>query len=142
MYSMKNIKKQHVPMVYIGFVCKCIENLLFDYNILKASPIWSEWNLLIIYCIKSSVASAQAHNIKMTSYQRRCDVITSHRRCYDVILTLCAHWNVSHSRELTSEKPCINKAIHVLLMHGYATFNIIVPGPQVCCRYEICAARP
>ena len=34
----------------------------------------------------------QAHNIKMTSYQRRCDVITSHRRWYDVILTLCAHW--------------------------------------------------
>ena len=22
----------------------------------------------------------QAHNVKMTSYQRRCDVITSHRR--------------------------------------------------------------
>ena len=29
----------------------------------------------------------QAHNVKMTSYQRRCDVITSHRRWYDVILT-------------------------------------------------------
>ena len=29
----------------------------------------------------------QAHNIKMTSYQRRCDVITSHRRWYDVILS-------------------------------------------------------
>ena len=28
----------------------------------------------------------------MTSYQRRCDVITSHRRWYDVILTLSAHW--------------------------------------------------
>ena len=26
----------------------------------------------------------------MTSYQRRCDVITSHRRWYDVILMLCA----------------------------------------------------
>ena len=36
----------------------------------------------------------QAHNIKMTSYQRRCDVITSHRRWYDVILTLCARWEV------------------------------------------------
>ena len=31
-----------------------------------------------------------AHNVKMTSYQRRCDVITSHRRWYDVILMLCA----------------------------------------------------
>ena len=29
----------------------------------------------------------------MMSYQRRCDVITSHRRWYDVILTLCAHWD-------------------------------------------------
>ena len=26
------------------------------------------------------VCAQQAHNIKMTSYQRRCDVITSHRR--------------------------------------------------------------
>ena len=33
----------------------------------------------------------QAHSINMTSYQRRCDLITSHRRWYDVILTLCAH---------------------------------------------------
>ena len=32
---------------------------------------------------------------------------------------------------------CINKAIHALLMHGYATYNMIVPGPQICCRYEI-----
>ena len=39
----------------------------------------------------------QAHNIKMTSYQRRCDVITSHRRWYDVILKLCAHWVYSCS---------------------------------------------
>ena len=38
------------------------------------------------------VGTQQAHNMKMTSYQRRCDVITSHRRWYDVILTLCAHW--------------------------------------------------
>ena len=41
----------------------------------------------------------RAHNIKMTSYQRRCDVITSHRRWYDVILTMCACWgNVSIMR--------------------------------------------
>ena len=33
-----------------------------------------------------------AHNVKMTSYQRRCDVITSHRRWYDVILMLFACW--------------------------------------------------
>ena len=37
---------------------------------------------------------------------------------------------------------CINKAIHALLMHGYATFNMIIPGPQICCRYKMCTARP
>ena len=36
--------------------------------------------------------------------------------------------HVINSRALTSEKPCINKAIYTLLMHGYATFNMIVPG--------------
>ena len=43
----------------------------------------------------------QAHNIKMMSYQRRCDVITSHRRWYDVILTLCAHWVHSTAKKST-----------------------------------------
>ena len=46
------------------------------------------------------------------------------------------------NRALTGEKPCIIKAIHALLMHGYATFNMIVPGPQICCRYQMCTARP
>ena len=58
---------------------------------------------------------------------------------------LLLHKKVSHvinSRALTGEKPCINKAIHALLMHSYATFNTIVPGPQICCRYEMCTARP
>ena len=52
--------------------------------------------------------------------------------------------HVINSRALTDEKPCItcNKAIYALLMHGYATFNMIVPGPQICCRYEMCTARP
>ena len=50
--------------------------------------------------------------------------------------------HVINSRALTGEKPCINKAIHAPLMHGYATFNMIVPGPQICCRYEMCTARP
>ena len=26
----------------------------------------------------------------------------------------------------------------MLLMHGYATSNVIVPGPQICCHYEMC----
>ena len=43
--------------------------------------------------VSSSGQSQWAHNVKMTSYQRRCDVITSHRRWYDVILMLCACWD-------------------------------------------------
>ena len=50
--------------------------------------------------------------------------------------------HVINSRALAGEKPCINKAIHALLMYGYATFNMIVPGPQISCRYEMCTARP
>ena len=50
--------------------------------------------------------------------------------------------HVINSRALTSEKPCINKAIHALLMHGYATFNVLVPGPPICCRYEMYTVRP
>ena len=38
--------------------------------------------------------SQRAHNVKMTPYQCRCDVITSHRRWYDVILMLCACWDM------------------------------------------------
>ena len=33
--------------------------------------------------------------------------------------------HVINNHALTGEKPCINKAIHALLMHGYATFNMI-----------------
>ena len=36
--------------------------------------------------------------------------------------------HVINSRALIGEKPCINKAVHALLMHGYATFKMIVPG--------------
>ena len=43
---------------------------------------------------------------------------------------------------LTGEKPCINKATHALFMLGFATFNMLVPGPQNCCRYEMCTALP
>ena len=50
--------------------------------------------------------------------------------------------HVINSRALTGEKPCINKAIHALLMHGYATFNMLVPGPQNCCRHEMFTVLP
>ena len=50
--------------------------------------------------------------------------------------------HVINNRALTGEKPCVYKAIHALLTHGYATFIMIVPGPQISCRYKMCTARP
>ena len=51
--------------------------------------------------------------------------------------------HVINSRALTGKKPCINKAIHALLMHDCATFNMVVLGPQrFCCCYEMCTAGP
>ena len=50
--------------------------------------------------------------------------------------------HVINSRALTGEKTCINKAIHALLMHGYATFIMPVPGPQKCCHHEMYTVRP
>ena len=38
--------------------------------------------------------------------------------------------HVINGRALTGEKPCINKTIHALLMLGYATFSMLVPGPK------------
>ena len=50
--------------------------------------------------------------------------------------------HVINSRALTGKKPCINKAIQALLMHGYATFNMLLQGPQKCCRHEMCTLLP
>ena len=44
------------------------------------------------------------------------------------IIALKAVSHVINSRALNGEKLCTNKAIHALLMRGYATFNMIVPG--------------
>ena len=46
---------------------------------------------------------------------------------YFILLHKKAVSHVNNSRALTVEKPCINKAT---LMHGYATFNMLVPGLQ------------
>ena len=52
----------------------------------------------------------------MTSYQHRCDVITSHRRWYDVILTLCACWVVLWSSPSTSFVHTLGIGNMVLIM--------------------------
>ena len=35
-----------------------------------------------------------------------------------------------NSHVLTRTNPCINKAIHVLLIHGYAVLSMSIPGPS------------
>ena len=40
-------------------------------------------------------------------------------------------FHVINSRALTGEMPCINKAIHALIMHGYVTFNMLVRGHRI-----------
>ena len=49
--------------------------------------------ILYIHRLNYSVIAQRALIAKMTSYGRRCDIITSHRRKYDVIFTSCARWN-------------------------------------------------
>lgn len=41
---------------------------------------------------RKCINAQQAHDIKMTSYWRLCDVITSHIRQYNVVTTSCACW--------------------------------------------------
>ena len=48
---------------------------------------------VVRYSIKIIMTSQRAHEVRMTSYQCRCDVMTSHRRRSDVILTSCACWD-------------------------------------------------
>ena len=44
--------------------------------------------------------SQRTFGAKMTLYQRRCDVITSHRREYDVILTPNVRWDRTCMKKL------------------------------------------
>ena len=66
-------------------------------------------DLLLYYDI---VRSQQAHDVEMTLYRRRCDVITSHRRQYDIISTLCARWVVTEGRALINVViPCVTLSL-------------------------------
>ena len=57
--------------------------------------------------------SQRAHDVKMTSYQRRCDVMTSHRVRSDVILTSCAFWVNSHK----SDVPCNTSEYNEIMLN-------------------------
>ena len=44
----------------------------------------------------------QAHDVNTTSPQRRCNVMTLHRRWIDVLLTSCARWECTYLRNCPS----------------------------------------
>ena len=44
--------------------------------------------------------SMQRHDVNITSSQRRCNVMTLHRRWGDVIFTSCARWGLSSPSEI------------------------------------------
>ena len=60
-------------------------------------------------------------------------LVTIHQAGLDTICII-SQKAVSHfinNCAFTGENLCI-KAIHALFMYGYTTFNMIVPGPQIC----------
>ena len=82
---------------------------------------WANWSRSspFVYALRAFLSAGGPNTVS----GRR--VFISHKKAVS---------HVINSRALTSEKPWFNKAIHALLIHGYATFNMIVPGPQICCR--------
>ena len=51
-----------------------------------------EWLLYSNSADEGFIYSRQAHDVNLTSPQRRCNVMTLHRRWGDVIFTSCARW--------------------------------------------------
>ena len=65
------------------------------YTVLYLSSLFLKGNSGFHFLFVSPIQRTQrTHDLKLTSYQRRCDGITSHRRRYDVILARNAHWVV------------------------------------------------
>ena len=61
---------------------------MLDVNVYDIYPPFCLPETTQVFTLKAQ----RAHDVKMTSCQRRCDVITSHRRRYSVILTPNARW--------------------------------------------------
>ena len=74
-----------VPM--LGNKVVVLLPLLYMYHRLKS--------LSVMFNFMSVISAQQAHDVRMTSDRRRCDVMASHRRWYDVRMTSCARWGKS-----------------------------------------------
>ena len=62
--------------------------------------------VLFTSCLVPRV-SQRAHAITRTPYQHRCNIMTLHRRWYDVVLTLGPRWDVPYYVKTIHKKDCI-----------------------------------
>ena len=69
------------------------------------------------------VSSQQAYNLETTLYQRRCDVITSHRHWFDVVLS--AGFVPIFKKNGSMENPDTYRGITILSFMGkFFTSNV------------------
>ena len=68
------------PLVYVLVLIECKDRNWLTYWVLVNVTFFSAGLVLSLKCRFHGNYTQQAHNVKMTSYQRQCDVITSHRR--------------------------------------------------------------
>ena len=71
----------------------CVILVFFSYYCICVSLYVTKW--VIKFCLNQCQIwhhSRQAHDVNITSPQRRCNVMTLHRRWGDVIFTSCARW--------------------------------------------------
>ena len=83
---------------------------------IQTSTLWPKLNIFILPNV-----SQRAHKVDLTSYWRRCDVMTSHRRQYDIVSTSCACTDVSRVRLRFSLLYYTFRTVHVVLLfyvHG------------------------
>ena len=69
------------------FWTRWIRTVIWSNRIPKKSS-WTRPGLPFMHMIRSQ----RAHDVHTTSAQRRCNVMTLHRRWGDVVITSCARW--------------------------------------------------
>ena len=86
--------REYLPIRKKSAASKNISSIALhsSFIILKilVSALLYYYNVVIINCITCIFSIQQAHDVKIKSPWRRIDVITAHRRHYDIILTSCA----------------------------------------------------
>ena len=86
----------------IGFwweIC-CVSGV--KCNGCRRHPLWK-----LKHQPEAAMSARQAHDVNTTSPQRRCNVMTLHRRWGDVIFTSCARWEKTYLRHVRRTKALI-----------------------------------